>query len=194
MRNAQEAADLAVIARRAAELAETPFLNVQDGFITTHGLETVYLPEPELLKVFVGAPDRRVRNVFNPTQPLITSPLENQDSYMRGRIAQRFFYERVRPSLETAMSDFTELTGRRYGHLRCHRMEDAEFAIVGLGSFMDSAETAVGHQRAQGVRVGSVAITTLRPFPSQELVTALSRCRAVTVIERTAHRSRPPIR
>jgi pyruvate-ferredoxin/flavodoxin oxidoreductase len=184
-RNAQEAADLAVIARRAAELAETPFLNVQDGFVTTHGLETVHLPEPELMKVFVGAPDRRVRNVFNTAHPLITSPLENQDSYMRGRIAQRFFYERVRPSLDTAMSDFTELTGRRYGHLRCHRMEDAEFAIVGMGSLMDSADVAVEHLRAQGVRVGSLAITTLRPFPSVELVTALARCRAVTVIERT---------
>jgi pyruvate-ferredoxin/flavodoxin oxidoreductase len=184
-RNAQEAADLAVIARRAAELAETPFLNVQDGFITTHGLETVHLPEPELMKVFVGAPQRRVRNVFDPGQPLITSPLENQDSYMRGRIAQRYFYERVRPSLETAMSDFAELTGRRYGPVRCHRMEDAEFAIVGLGSLMDTAEAAVEYLRGQGIRVGSLAITTLRPFPAAEIVNAVARCRGITVVERT---------
>ncbi len=184
-RNAQEAADLAVIARRAAELAETPFLNVQDGFITTHGLETAWLPEPEFMKVFAGAPERRVRNVFNPAQPLLTSPVENQDSYMRGRIAQRFFYERVRPSLDTAMADFMELTGRRYGHLRCYRMEDAEFAMVGLGSMMDTAEAAVEHLRAQGIRVGSLAITTLRPFPSAEIVSALGRCRAVTIVERT---------
>lgn len=184
-RNAQDAADLAVIGRRAAELAETPFLIVQDGFITSHGLETVSLPEPDLMKVFIGAPERRVRNVFNPAEPLITSPLENQDSYMRGRIAQRFFYERVRPSLETAMADFGELTGRRYGLLRPYRMEDAEFALVGLGSMMDTADAAVDNLRAQGVRVGSVAITSLRPFPAQELVSALTRCRAVTVIERT---------
>lgn len=184
-RNAQEAADLAVIARRAAELAETPFLNVQDGFITSHGLETVWLPEPELMKVFAGAPERRVRNVFNSGQPLLTSPVENQDSYMRGRIAQRFFYERVRPSLETAMADFVELTGRRYGHLRSYRMEDAEFALVGAGSMMETAEAAVEHLRAQGVRVGCIAITTLRPFPSVELVNAIGRCRGITVVERT---------
>ena len=184
-RNAQEAADLAVIARRAAELSETPFLNVQDGFITTHGFETVYLPEPELLKVFVGAPERRVRNLFNPVEPLITSPLENQDSYMRGRIAQRFFYERVRPSLETAIADYAELTGRKYGLLRTYRMEDAEYAILGAGSLMDSADAAVDHLRAGGLRVGAVSITSLRPFPSYEIVTALARCRGVAVIERT---------
>jgi pyruvate-ferredoxin/flavodoxin oxidoreductase len=184
-RNAQEAADLAVIARRAAELSETPFLNVQDGFVTTHGLETVYLPEAELLKVFIGAPARRVRNIFNPAEPLVTSPLENQDSYMRGRIAQRFFYERVRPSLETAMADFAELTGRKYCLLHPYRIEDAEYAILGIGSLMESAEAAVDYMRAQGVRAGAVSLTSLRPFPAPELVTALSRCRGVTVIERT---------
>ncbi len=184
-RNAQEAADLAVIARRAAELAETPFLNVQDGFITTHGLETVYLPEPELMKVFVGPPERRVRNLFHPAQPVIISPLENEDSYMRGRIAQRFFYERVRPSLETAMADFTELTGRRYTPVRCYRMEDAEYAIAGLGSMMDTAETAVDFLRARGVRVGCLSLTALRPFPASDLVNAVARCRGITVIERT---------
>src|SRR6266540_3162454 len=53
-RNAQEAGDLALIARRAAEETETPFLNVQDGFLTTHTIENVRLPEPELMKQFVG--------------------------------------------------------------------------------------------------------------------------------------------
>ncbi len=184
-RNAQEAADLAVISRRAAELAETPFLNVQDGFITTHGFETVWLPEPELMKVFVGAPERRVRNLFNPKQPLVISPLENDDAYMRGRIAQRFFYERVRPSLETAMADFAELTGRQYSHLRCYRMEDAEYALMSAGSITETAEAAVEHLRARGVRVGAVGLTTMRPFPAGELVDAVARCRGVTVIERT---------
>ena len=184
-RNAQEAADLAVIARRAAELAETPFMNVQDGFITTHTLETLRLPEAELMKLFVGAPSRRLRNVFNPQQPLVSGPLENQDSYMKGRIAQRFFCDRVRPSLETAMSDFAELTGRRYGMIRGYRIDDAEYAVVGLGSMMEAAEVAVDAMRVRGVRAGAVTLTSLRPFPQPELVAALSRCRSVAVIERT---------
>jgi pyruvate-ferredoxin/flavodoxin oxidoreductase len=184
-RNPQEAADLAVISRRAAELAETPFLNVQDGFITTHTLESLRLPEPELMKLFVGAPSRRMRNLFNPQQPLVSGPLENRDSYMKGRIAQRFFCDRVRPSLETAMADYSELTGRRYGLIRSFRMEDAEYAVVGLGSMMESAEAAVDAIRSKGMRAGCISITALRPFPQQELAAALARCRSVAVIERT---------
>src|SRR5437764_7950992 len=59
-RNAQEAADLALIARRVAEETETPFFNIQDGFLTTHTLESVRLPEPELMRDFVGAPSKHV--------------------------------------------------------------------------------------------------------------------------------------
>jgi pyruvate-ferredoxin/flavodoxin oxidoreductase len=55
-RNAQEAGDLCLIARRAAEASHTPFFNVQDGFLTTHTVETVRLPEPEFMKEFVGRP------------------------------------------------------------------------------------------------------------------------------------------
>src|SRR5216684_2177951 len=55
-RNAQEAGDLALIARRAAEDTETPFLNVQDGFLTTHTIENVRLPEPELMKLYARHP------------------------------------------------------------------------------------------------------------------------------------------
>ncbi len=184
-RDAQESADLAPIARRAAELCETPFLLIQDGFVTTHAVESVRLPEPELLKIFNGSPSKRLRSIFDPRTPLVSGPVQNQDSYMKGRIAQRFFYERVRPSLLTAMADFHELTGRRYEPLRSFRMEDAEFALIGLGSLMRTAEAAVEILRAKGIRAGAVSVLCFRPFPFQELVPAISRCRSIAVVERT---------
>ena len=61
-RNAQEAADLTAIARRVAEATETPFFVVQDGFLTTHTLENVLLPEDELLREFVGDPRDHIRD------------------------------------------------------------------------------------------------------------------------------------
>ena len=79
-RNAQEAGDLALIARRAAEETETPFLNVQDGFLTTHTIENVKLPEPELMKQFVGHPSERTRALFDPRVPLMSGVVQNQDS------------------------------------------------------------------------------------------------------------------
>ncbi len=184
-RNPQEVADLTVIGRRAAELSETPFFIVQDGFVTTHAFESVRLPEADLMKLFTSAPSRRLRNLFNPHQPLVSGPLENQDSYMKGRIAQRFFCDRVRPAIDTTMADYFELTGRRYGFIRSYRMEDAEHAVVGLGSMMEASEVAVDAMRARGVRAGCISITALRPFPRTELVNALARCRSVAVVERT---------
>src|SRR6201998_2960954 len=65
-RNAQEAGDLAMIARRTAEETETPFMNVQDGFLTTHTIENVKLAEPELMKQFVGHASDRTRALFDP--------------------------------------------------------------------------------------------------------------------------------
>ena len=183
-RNAQEAADLALIARRAAEESETPFLNVQDGFLTTHTLETLCLPEPELMREFVGAPAEHLRKLFDPQKPLLSGAVQNQDSYMKGKIGQRHFYDRVLPSLVRAMAKYGELTGRQYGLVRPYRMEEAEYVLIGLGSMMETAEATVAYLRAQGQRVGAISLTSFRPFPSAELLELLKNCRAVTVIER----------
>jgi pyruvate-ferredoxin/flavodoxin oxidoreductase len=183
-RNAQEVADLALIARRAAEFSETPFFVVQDGFLTTHTLETVLLPEPELMREFIGEPGAQLRNLFDPRKPLLSGPVQNQDSYMKGKVAQRYFYKKVAPALLGASRRFAELTGRRYNALRAYRMEDAEYALVGLGSMMETAEATADHLRERGLRVGVVSIVSFRPFPSQELARVLRRCRGVAVVER----------
>lgn len=183
-RNAQEAADLALIARRAAEYCETPFFNVQDGFLTTHTLESVRLPEPELMLRFIQHPER-LRNLFDPQHPMQSGVVQNQDSYMKGRIAQRFFYDRVKPSVRAAMEEYTTLTGRHYDLIRCYRMDDAEYAFVGLGSMMETAQGAVDFLREKGMRIGVISVTSFRPFPGPEIAAALRQCTAAVVIERT---------
>src|SRR5437868_751281 len=144
-RNAQEAGDLALIARRAAEETETPFLNVQDGFLTTHTIENVRLPEPEMMKQFAGHPSERIRNLMDPQIPLMSGVVQNQDSYMKGKIAQRRYYDRVLPVLKGVMAEFGRLTGRRYDVLMPYRLEDADYAIVGSGCMIETAEAAVDY-------------------------------------------------
>jgi pyruvate-ferredoxin/flavodoxin oxidoreductase len=183
-RNVQEAADLALIARRAAEASETPFFNIQDGFLTTHTLETVRLPEPEFMKEFVGAPAERIRRLFDTAEPLLSGPVQNQDSYMKGKVAQRHFYDLVSPALKEAMQEYGRATGRHYDFLRTYRMEDAQYALVGMGSMMETAESTVDYLRARGMRIGAVSVVSFRPFPSHELALALSNCVAAAVIER----------
>ena len=173
-RNAQEAGDLALIARRAAEDTETPFMNVQDGFLTTHTIENVRLPEPELMKLFVGHPIAKIRNLMDPRVPLMSGVVQNQDSYMKGKIAQRKFYDVVLPTLKSVMDEFTRLTGRRYDVVMPYRLEDADYAIVGSGCMIETAEAAVDYMREHyGIKVGLLHITCFRPFPSIEIVEAL---------------------
>src|SRR5690242_2501576 len=124
-RNAQEAADLSAIARRAAEMSQTPFFVVQDGFLTTHTLENVRLPEDDLLRDFVGDPRDRIIPLFDPATALVTGVVENQDSYMKGRIAQRAYYQPLGQTLATSMGDWTALTGRPYAPIDAYRCEDA---------------------------------------------------------------------
>ncbi len=184
-RNAQEAGDLALICRRAAEETETPFLNVQDGFLTTHTIENVRLPEPELMKQFAGHPSERTRPLFDPRLPLMSGVVQNQDSYMKGKIAQRRWYDRVLPTLKAVMDEYTRLTGRKYDVVMPYRLEDAEYAVVGSGCMIETGEAAVDWIRDNmGIKVGLLHITCWRPFPSIEIVEALRHCKAVSVIER----------
>ncbi|MBI2358744.1 MAG: 2-oxoacid:acceptor oxidoreductase family protein [Deltaproteobacteria bacterium] len=186
-RNAQEAADLALIARRVAEESETPFLNVQDGFLTTHTIESLCLPEPELMKKFVGDPndEHRLRDLMDPSHPIMSGVVQNQDSYMKGKIAQRFFYDRVSRITESVMSRYCELTGRRYGLVDPYLLADAEHAIVGMGSLLETASATADYLRErEGLKVGTLHITSFRPFPGPEIVEALKRLKAFAVIER----------
>jgi pyruvate-ferredoxin/flavodoxin oxidoreductase len=184
-RNAQEAGDFALIARRTAEDTETPFLNVQDGFLTTHTIENVRLAEPELMEQFVGSPAKRLRNLMDPRIPLMSGVVQNQDSYMKGKIAQRRYYDRVLPALKAAMREFDRLTGRGYDVVMPYRLEGADYAIVGSGCMIETAEAAVDYLRDRlGVRVGLLHLTCFRPFPSVEVVEALKYVKAISVVER----------
>ena len=184
-RNAQEAGDLALICRRTAEDTETPFLNVQDGFLTTHTIENVTLPEPEFMKQFVGDSHDKVRNLMDPRIPLMSGVVQNQDSYMKGKISQRHYYDRVLPTLKSVMDEFYRSTGRRYDVVTPYRLEDAEYAIVGSGCMMETAEAAIDYIRKElGVKVGLLHLTCYRPFPAIEMVEALRHVSAISVIER----------
>jgi pyruvate-ferredoxin/flavodoxin oxidoreductase len=184
-RNVQEVADLAAIARRTAERTEIPFMVAQDGFLTTHTFENVRLPEDELLREFLGPPRERVRSYFDTDAPLMTGVVQNQDAYMNGRIGQRAFYHRLAEELRIAMHAWTDLTGRDYGLIDAYRCDDAETVLVAMGTIADTAIAVVDALRANGRRVGCLAVTAFRPFPAVRLAAALSHTRAVAVVERT---------
>jgi pyruvate-ferredoxin/flavodoxin oxidoreductase len=183
-RNAQEAGDLCLIARRAAEASCTPFFNVQDGFLTTHTVETVRLPELAFMKEFIGDPKEKLINLMDPANPLMSGVVQNQDSYMKGKIAQRWYYDRIEGILEECFDVFLQKTGRRYGFVEPYRCEDAELILVGMGCYMETAKVTVDYLRSKEVPAGCLNICVFRPFPARQIVQALKNCTALTVFER----------
>lgn len=184
-RNAQEAGDLALISRRAAEASKTPFMNVQDGFLTTHTIENVLLSEPEMMKQYMGDPNEKLLCLFDTRFPIMSGVVQNQDAYMKGKIAQRDYYDKVPAAVQEAMDTFYNLTGRRYGMVDTYRMDDAEYAVVGMGGMMETALAAADYMREEmGLKVGAVHVTCFAPFPATQVVAALKNVKAFTVIER----------
>src|SRR5438034_6149673 len=88
-RNAQEAGDFCLISRRAAEASQTPFFNAQDGFLTTHTVETVRLPELEFMEEYVGNPKEKLTNLMDTANPMMSGVVQNQDPNRRAKIAER---------------------------------------------------------------------------------------------------------
>src|SRR5881398_2679214 len=183
-RNAQEAGDFCLICRRAAEASHTPFFNVQDGFLTTHTVETVRLIEPEFMKEYIGDPKEKLLNLMDTANPMMSGVVQNQDSYMKGKIAQRWYYDRVEPILDECFELFYQKTGRRYSFVEPYRCEDAEFILVGLGCYMETAKVTVDYLRQKGVPAGCLNVFVFRPFPARQIVEALKNCTAFTVFER----------
>jgi len=184
-RNAQEAGDLCLISRRAAENSQTPFMNVQDGFLTTHTVESVLVLEPEFMKEYVGKPEDKLSNLMDPESPIMSGVVQNQDSYMKGKISQRWYYDQVEDHLQEAFEEFYRKTGRRYDFIDAYRCEDAEYILVGIGSYMETAQITIDYLRDEkGIKAGCLNVYCFRPFPARQLVEALSSCKAFTVIER----------
>jgi pyruvate-ferredoxin/flavodoxin oxidoreductase len=204
-KDAQQVADQALILRRVTELSLTPGMNVQDGFLTSHLERTFYKHESELMREYLGAPEdiidcptesqrvlfgatrRRVPRMIDLTNPVLLGPVQNQEHYMQGVVARRNnFTEPILKFLEAAYTDFGKLTGRYYGLITQFKTEDADTVFVSLGSAAENIEAAVDYLReTRKVKVGSIHLNVIRPFPAAAVVQALAGKRNVIVLERT---------
>jgi pyruvate-ferredoxin/flavodoxin oxidoreductase len=202
-KDVQEVSDLTLIAHRIAELSLNPGLSAQDGFLTSHVIETVRLPEPELVKEYLGDPSdiiesptpaqrlvfgetrRRIPELFDLDYPAMLGVVQNQDAYAQGVAAQRpFYFDHLRELTDRAFDEYAALTGRRYARVDGYRMDDAEWVLVGQGTVVTNAEAVADHLREQGLKVGVLNVHMFRPFPSDLITAFLKGRKGVTVLER----------
>lgn len=203
-KNAQHVADLNIIAHRISELALTPGIIAQDGFLTTHLIESMRIPERELIERYLGRPEdmidtptpaqrliygdtrRRIPEVWTVDNPTMTGIVQNQDSYMQSVAAQRpFFFDHIKELTDLAFDEFHALTGRRYERVMSYRADDADYLILGQGSVVPSAEVVVDYLReTRGIKVGVVDLVMFRPFPADLVGQLLKGKKGVVILER----------
>lgn len=200
----QHVADLNIIAHKIAELSLTPGAIAQDGFLTTHLIETLLLPERELIEEFLGRPDdiietptpaqrmiygetrRRIPELWDVDNPVMAGIVQNQDAYMQSVAAQRpFFFDHIKELTDKTFDAYYELTGRRYARVMTYRADDADYLIVGQGSVIPSAEAVADYlRRTRNIKVGVVDLVMFRPFPADLIGQVLQGKKGVTVLER----------
>ena len=181
----QEAYDNYFIGMRVAEHPDVllPVMSCQDGFITSHALENIDLLEDDKVKKFVGTYSNEAR-LLNPKFPVSIGPYDTPFYYMEHKYQQVDAIRKSKKVILDVFKEFGELTGRKYGFFEEYKMEDAERAIVLMSSSAGTAKATVDKLRVKGEKVGLIKLRVFRPFPAAELAAALSKIKAVAVLDK----------
>ncbi len=183
--NNQEAYDNMVQAFRISEHKDVrlPIMICQDGFITSHAVENIELLEDEEVKGFVGEYEPE-NYLLNPECPMAVGPYSVTDYYMEAKRSQAEGMKAVEQVVLDVAEEFEALSGRAYGLFETYRMEDAERAVVMIGSAAGTTKDAIDRPREKGEKVGLIKIRLFRPFPAERIAEALKGVKAVAVMDR----------
>ena len=183
--NNQEAYDNMVQAFRISEHKDVrlPIMICQDGFITSHAVENIELLDDSEVKNFVGEYEPE-NYLLNPKQPMAVGPYAITDYYMEAKRNQAEGMKHAVAVVKDVANEFAKISGREYGLFEEYCMEDAERAVVIIGSAAGTTKDAIDALRAKGEKVGLIKIRLYRPFPAEEIAAALSKVKAVAVMDR----------
>ena len=179
----QEALDLHIQAFKLAETVSLPVMVCMDGFILTHAVEEVEMPDQATVDAFL--PAFEPRQVLDPADPVSIGAMVGPEAFMEVRyLAHRRQMEALEV-IPAIAAEYGAVTGRvRDGLISRYRLDDAEIVVVALGSVIGTLQDTVDALREQGVLVGVLGITSFRPFPLESVRDALAGARSVVVLEK----------
>ncbi|KAF1083954.1 Pyruvate synthase subunit PorA [Sporotomaculum syntrophicum] len=184
--NNQEAYDNFLMAMPIGETPSVrlPVMTCMDGFITSHAVENIELLETDVVRRFIGEynPEHYLLKKEN---PLAVGPYDVSSYYMEHKVLEAEAMKAAKARILEVAAEFEKISGRRYGLFEEYRMEDAELALVLIGSTAGTAKAAVDKLREEGVKAGLVKIRVFRPFPGEELARALAGTKAVAVMDKS---------
>ncbi|MEM3736520.1 MAG: pyruvate ferredoxin oxidoreductase [Candidatus Bathyarchaeia archaeon] len=180
----QETYDCIFEAFRIAESPEVtlPTMVCYDGFIISHALERVNLLSDDDVKRFL--PGREAAYTLNPKKPITVGALVLPDYYFEIKRQQEEALRASIATIRTTKEEFKKVSGREHAIIQSYMMEDAESAVICLGSTAGQARVAVDELRKEGKKVGVLKLHLYRPFPAREVVKALRGLKVLAVLDR----------
>ena len=183
--NAQEAYDNSLMAFRIGEHSEVrlPVMINYDGFIISHTSDSLHILEDADAWKFIG-PSKPAYALLDVANPITVGPLDLPDYYFEHKVAEIEAHEKAFAVVDAVSREFGEQFGRHYDFFEGYRLDDAEVALVMMGSTAGTAKDVIDDYRARGVKVGLLKLRLFRPFPAAAIAAALAGKRAVGVLDR----------
>jgi pyruvate ferredoxin oxidoreductase alpha subunit len=196
--NSQEAYDSILQAFRIAEDTGvlTPIIVGLDGFTLSHSLENVRVLDDETVKEFVGV--RKLPEVLthegkmapfrlDPANPMTMGPIAFPNYYFEFKRQQEEGMRNALDLIQKVNNEYAKLTGRSYGNglMERYQLDDAEVAVVCVGSTSGTLKTIVDEMRQEGHKVGLLRLRTFRPLPVEALRSALENVKAIAVMDKS---------
>jgi len=182
--NGQEAFDLTLCAFRIAEDPKVliPIMVHIDGFHLSHMVEPLFLLDQEEVDKFL--PPFKYPFPLDPDHPITMGAFAPPVLYTEARKSQEEALQSSRETIRSCLEEFARLFGRRYSFVENYRSEDAEILLLTMGSFSETAMTAIDSLRNEGIKVGLIHPRLWRPFPFEELRKGVSHAKILIVFDR----------
>jgi pyruvate ferredoxin oxidoreductase alpha subunit len=180
----QEAVDLHIQSFRLAEELSMPVMVCVDGFILTHAVERIDVPDHADVDSFL--PPYEPVQVLDPDDPISIGAMVGPEAFTEVRFLQHYKQNLALRLIPELAVEFKERFGRDSGGLlRTYRAEDAEILVVALGSINGTIKDVIDEMRADGFAIGLVTLVSYRPFPTEALRAILVQAKHVVVVEKS---------
>lgn len=184
--NPQEAYDFNLMAFRIAEdlRVRVPVIVNQDGFICSHTAQTVRPLSDAEAYTFVG--EYKSKNpMLDFNRPVTYGSQTEEDWHFEHKAQLHHAIMESHKVIKEVFEEFAKLTGRVYNFVETYDLDDAEVAIVALGTTVESARIAAKEARKKGIKAGVVSLRTLRPFPFDQFGEKLKHLKAIACLDRS---------
>jgi pyruvate ferredoxin oxidoreductase alpha subunit len=182
----QQAYDNCLQSIRIAEnmAVRTPTMHMYDGYVISGAIGPLVMLGDEQVRDFIG-PYHAVNPMLDVKNPVTVGPFDGLHGwYFEHKVSQNRAMERALTVIQDVADEYAELSGRQYGLLDPYRLDDAEIAIVVVGSTAGTTRMTVDKLRARGVKAGMDRVRVFRPFPHVAYAKALEHVKVVGVMDR----------